>query len=151
MPNFITEDQIEQALLQRLQHVCGFDVLECYTVDPADLNYGSGRLDKRDVLLPQRLREAAIRLNPDVPEATVDAALALLADRRQAMSLAAANREVDNLLRNGIPVRFDDAQGRPQQQQLRLIDFGPDGAKTNKFLAVTQLWIKCTSPTALAD
>lgn len=151
MPNFITEDQIEQALLQRLQHVCGFDVLECYTVDPADLNDGSGRLDKRDVLLPQRLREAAIRLNPDVPEATVDTALAQLADRRQAMSLVAANREVDNLLRNGIPVRFDDAQGRPQQQQLRLIDFGPDGAKTNKFLAVTQLWIKCTAPTALAD
>jgi type I restriction enzyme R subunit len=29
MPNFISEDQIEQALLQRLQHVCGFDVLDC--------------------------------------------------------------------------------------------------------------------------
>lgn len=28
----------EQALLQRLQHVCAFDVLECNTVDPADLN-----------------------------------------------------------------------------------------------------------------
>jgi|GEM_PF-3386398 len=51
MPNFISEDQIEQALLQRLQHVCGFDVLECHTTDPADLNDGSGRLDKRDVLL----------------------------------------------------------------------------------------------------
>ena len=47
MPNFISEDQIEQALLQRLQHVCGFDVLECYTADPADLNDGSGRKDKR--------------------------------------------------------------------------------------------------------
>lgn len=51
MPNFITEDQIEQALLQRLQHVCGFDVLACYTVDPADLKDASGRVDKRDVLL----------------------------------------------------------------------------------------------------
>lgn len=38
MPNFISEDQIEQALLQRLQYVCGFDVLECYTTDPTDLN-----------------------------------------------------------------------------------------------------------------
>ena len=51
MPNFISEEQIEQALLQRLQYVCGFDVLECHTTDPADLNDGSGRLDKRDVLL----------------------------------------------------------------------------------------------------
>jgi type I restriction enzyme R subunit len=56
MPNFITEDQIEQALLQRLQHVCGFDVLECYTADPADLNDTSGRKDKRDVLLPLQLK-----------------------------------------------------------------------------------------------
>ena len=40
MPNFISEDQIEQALLQRLQHVCGFDVLECHTADPANLNDG---------------------------------------------------------------------------------------------------------------
>ena len=49
MSNFISEDQIEQALLQRRQHVCGFDVLGCYTADPADMNDGSGRKDKREV------------------------------------------------------------------------------------------------------
>ena len=73
MPNFISEDQIEQALLQRLQHVCGFDVQECYTADPADLNDGSDRKDKRDVLLPLRLRAAALLLNPHIPEPVVDA------------------------------------------------------------------------------
>lgn len=149
MPNFISEDQIEQALLQRLQHVCGFDVLECHTSDPADLNDGSGRTDKRDVLLPARLKAAALKLNPDIPEATIDTALARLADRRQAMSLVAANREVDALLRNGIPVNFEDAHGKPQQQQLRLIDFNDVAANT--FLAVTQLWIKCTGTGALAE
>ncbi len=151
MPNFISEDQIEQALLQRLQHVCGFDVLLCYTADPADLNDGSGRKDKRDVLLPQQLKAAAVRLNPHIPESVVDAALAQLADRRQAMSLIAANREVDGLLRDGIPVAYDDAQGQKQHERLRLIDFGPDGAKTNAFLAVSQLWIKCTGTAAHAD
>jgi len=149
MPNFISEGQIEQALLQRLQHVCGFDVLECHTTDPADLNDGSGRTDKRDVLLPARLKAAALKLNPGIPEATVDTALARLADRRQAMSLVAANREVDALLRNGITVNFDDAHGKPQQQQLRLIDF--NNVAANTFLAVTQLWIKCTGTGALAE
>ena len=115
MPNFISEDQIEQALLQRLQHVCGFDVLNCYTADPADLNDGSGRLDKRDVLLPAHLKAAALRLNPQIPEPVVLAALARLGERRQAMSLVAANREVDGLLRDGIAVNFEDARGRPQQ------------------------------------
>jgi type I restriction enzyme R subunit len=151
MPNFITEDQIEQALLQRLQYVCGFDVLECYTADPADLNDTSGRKDKRDVLLPQQLKAAAVRLNPHIPEPVVDAALAQLADRRQAMSLIAANREVDGLLRDGIPVTYDDAQGQKQHERLRLMDFGSDGAKNNAFLAVSQLWIKCTGTAAHAD
>ena len=151
MPNFISEDQIEQALLQRLQHVCGFDVLECHTADPADLNDGSGRLDKRDVLLPVRLKAAALKLNPHIPEPVVVAALARLADRRQAMSLVAANREVDALLRDGISVSFEDANGERQQEQLRLIDFSATGVKNNEFLAVTQLWIKCTGITALAD
>jgi len=34
MPNFITEGQIEQALVHRLQHLHGFDSLDCYTEDP---------------------------------------------------------------------------------------------------------------------
>ncbi|OYT92462.1 MAG: deoxyribonuclease [Burkholderiales bacterium PBB3] len=151
MPNFISEAQIEQALLQRLQHVCGFDVLECNTTDPADLKDGSGRTDKRDVLLPARLKRAALKLNPHIPEQAVDAALARLADRRQAMSLVAANREVDGLLRDGITVSYDDAQGRRHQEQLRLIDFSPAGVKNNEFLAVTQLWIKSTGTAAFAD
>ena len=27
MPNFISEDQIEQAMVQRLQHLCGYDTM----------------------------------------------------------------------------------------------------------------------------
>jgi hypothetical protein len=30
MPNFISEDQIERALVQKLQHLHGFDVLGCH-------------------------------------------------------------------------------------------------------------------------
>ena len=151
MANFISEDDIEKALLQRLQHVCGFDVLKCHTNDPADLNDGSGRKDKRDVILPLRLKAAALRLNPQIPEATVDEALVQLADRRQAMSLVAANREVDGLLRDGIAVTYDDAEGRRQHEQLKLIDFRTGHVRNNEFLAVSQLWIKCMGATALAD
>ena len=45
--NFISEDDIEQALLQRLKHLCGFDALNCFTAQADDLNDGSGRADKR--------------------------------------------------------------------------------------------------------
>ena len=40
MPNFISEDQIEQALVQKLQHLHGFDVLDCHTDNAEDLNDG---------------------------------------------------------------------------------------------------------------
>jgi type I restriction enzyme R subunit len=66
MPNFISEDQIEQALVQRLQHLHGFDWLDCNTQDPEDLKDGSHRANKREVILVDRVKEAAIRLNPKI-------------------------------------------------------------------------------------
>ena len=86
MPNFISEDDIEQALLQNLQHLHSFDVLDCYTADPDDLNDGSGRTDKRDVIFTDRLKEASVRLNPGIPESAIDEALTKFTAKRQAMS-----------------------------------------------------------------
>jgi hypothetical protein len=34
MPNFIPEDQIKRALVEKLQPLHGFDSLECHTEDP---------------------------------------------------------------------------------------------------------------------
>jgi type I restriction enzyme R subunit len=142
MPNFISEGQIERALVQRLQHLHGFDSLDCHTEDPEDRNDDSGRTDKRQVILLDRVREAAIRLNPTIPGKAVEDALEKLLDPRSALSLVAANREVYTLLRDGIPVEFDDAEGKKQRDYVRLIDFSPKGADNNRYLAVTQLWIK---------
>ena len=89
MPNFLSEDNIEQAMVQRLQHLYGYDVLDCYTADAADLNDGSGRADKRDVILRDRLKAAAVRLNPEIPETAIDDALDQVCDRRQAASWTA--------------------------------------------------------------
>ena len=140
MANFISEDQIERALVQKLKHPHGFDSLDCHTQDPEDLNDGSGRADKRDVILVDRVREAATRLNSKIPAKAIEDALEKLLDRRQAMSLVAANQEIYNLLRDGIPVEFDDTRGKKQQERVRLIDFNnPD---ENLYLAVTQLWVK---------
>ncbi len=47
MPNFISEDAIEKAILKRLKEQFGFDVLNCHTSDAEDLNDRSGRSDIR--------------------------------------------------------------------------------------------------------
>ena len=146
--NFISEDDIEQAMLQRLQHECGFDVLNCYTAKSDDLNDGSGRSDKREVILADRLRTALERLNPQVPAHVVDQALAELLLPRTAMTLVAANRQMDGLLRDGVPVTYEPETG-PQAGQtvterLRVIDFDAPSpqAGRNHYLAVTQLWVR---------
>ena len=50
----ISEDDIEQATLQKLKQY-GFTLLNCYTAKAEDLNDGSNRQDKRDVILADRL------------------------------------------------------------------------------------------------
>ena len=150
MPNFISEDDIEQVIVQRLQHAYGYDTLNCFTTDPADLNDGSGRTDKRDVILHDRLKEAAIALNPGIPESAIDDALKRLCDKRQVMSSIAANREVDAFIRDGVQVEFRDEQGRNRTEQVKVIDFNHLTSPHNKFLAVTQLWIQSTGAAAKA-
>ncbi len=70
--------------MQRLQHVYGHDALNCFTADPTGLKVGSVHNDKRDVILHDRLCEAAITLNPGIPEAAIDEALKQLGDKRRA-------------------------------------------------------------------
>lgn len=142
--NFISEDDIEQAILQKLNQHYGFSLLNCYTAKPETLSDGSNRSDKRDVILSDRLKAACIRLNPAIPEPIIDRVVETLMDRRGAISSIAANRELDGLIRNGVSVTFDDAQGIKQHEIVRVIDFdnGSVGEGGNEYLAVSQLWIK---------
>ena len=69
MPSFISEDDIEQALIAKLREkwseTYNFETLNCFTADPADLNDRSGRSDKRDVILadPSSRRRQATESN----------------------------------------------------------------------------------------
>ena len=140
MPNFITEDQIEQAILIKLHRDYGYAVRNCFTVDADHLPDGSNRTDKREVILLDRLKAAAHQLNRHIPAATINAALSQLTDRYYAVSPIAANRRVDALIRDGIGVDYEDTNGKTQHDQVRVIDF--NNPAQNDFLAVSQLWIK---------
>lgn len=140
MPNFISEDDIERAILAKLKTEFGYEILNCHTTDPEDLNDRSGRTDKRDVIFADRLRESLIRLNRDTPAPAIETAIERLTDKRRAMSAINANRELDDLIRNGVPVDFQNAEGKTEKGRIKVIDF--DELGLNRFLAVSQLWIK---------
>ena len=86
------------------------------------------------------LREKVAALNPRVPESAREEAIARLTDRRYTMSQILANKEVYNLIRDGMPVEYENAKGKKSRARVRFIDF--NNAAKNDFLAVTQLWIK---------
>lgn len=59
------------------------------------------------------------------------------------MSPVAANREIYELIRNGVQITFRNAEGRDERARTKVIDF--DTPANNDLLAVTQLWIAPTS------
>ena len=102
-PHAYTEDQLVE------QPAIGlFAELGWTTVSAMEETFGRdgtlGRETKSEVVLAPRLRDALVRLNPDLPPEAVTAALDELTRDRSAMSLEAANREVYGLLKEGIRV-----------------------------------------------
>jgi type I restriction enzyme, R subunit len=143
MPNFISEDDIEKACLQRLS-AYGYKLLDCFTQDPADLNDLSNRANKEQVILTHRLQAALERLNPGLPQEALELALEQVSQRRFLDYNLRANKEVYGLIQDGVTVEFDDEAGKPQQARVKLIDFDNPSTEgsANEFLAVAQLWLK---------
>ena len=140
MPNFISEDQIEKAAVTLLKDTYGYRSINCYTSDIENLSDGSNRLNKQEIAFRDILKTFAINLNPGIPESSIDSALDILTARRAAMNSLHANKEVYGLIRNGIPVQYENNAGRTEQGKVRVIDF--INPENNDFCAVTQLWIK---------
>ena len=140
MPSYISEDDIEVAIVKKLVNEHNFEPLNAFTTNPDDLNDGTNRTDKVEVVFHDRLKAAAVRLNPGIPETALDQALAQLTERRYAMSPILANREIDRLIREGIQIEYQNETGRQETDRVRVIDF--NNATQNDYLAVTQLWVR---------
>jgi type I restriction enzyme R subunit len=69
-----------------------------------------GRETKSEVVLVPRLRVALERLNTGLPAEAINFAIDELARDCSAMSLAAANREIWELLRDGVKVSVADRE-----------------------------------------
>src|SRR4051794_20334584 len=69
-----------------------------------------GRDNQGEVVLLSRLRPALEHLNPTLPSETVEQAIAELTKDRSAMDPVRANREIYDLVKDGVPVevRLDD-------------------------------------------
>ena len=103
-----------------------------------------------EVVFVSRLRAALERLNPAMPSEAIAAAVDELTRDRSAMSLAAANREVYLLLKEGIKVSVPDKErGGQKSERLRVIDW--EHPANNDFLLVSQFSVTGTLYTCRSD
>ncbi len=133
----LTESTVEQAALAWLASP-GFSVAHGPAIAFGQPGAERGDPTYRDVVLERRLREALVRINPDLPqEALADAFRKIL--RAEGASLIERNRAVHRMLVDGVTVEYRRADGSIKAEPARVIDF--EDPQANDWLAVNQFTV----------
>lgn len=132
------EEALERATVELFQSL-QYTTINAYEEINGKMVTGRETLD--EVVLTPRLRAALLSLNPTLPENALNAAVEQLTADQSLLSLAAANQHIYLLLKNGVKVTFKDDSGEDVTETVKVIDWSPDRAEKNDFLAVQQLWV----------
>src|SRR6266571_6663126 len=137
MTTRFAESVVEEAALAWLEGL-GYTMLHGPDIavgepaaERADPNY-------RDVVLERRLRQALVRLNPDLPAEALEDAFRKFV-RADAPSLVERNRAVHRMLADGVTVEYRRPDGSIAGAQARVLDF--ETPKNNDWLAVNQFTV----------
>lgn len=141
MKSFISEDNIEQAICNRLsQAEYGWKRIECDpSVAAQDDVSKTGRANPSECILPEVLFNALKRINPQIDEETL---ASIVRDYRKdytGTDMVDTNYKFYNQIRNGINVKVKK-NGKEDFDIVKLIDF--DNVDNNDFHCVNQMWIK---------
>ena len=135
LENF-TEDLLEEAAIEILQSL-GYD----YVFGP-DISLGGDyeeRLDYREVVLSNRVKDALFRINKGIPTEALEEAYRRIITFNSPM-LEENNRSFHRLLTEGIDVSFAE-DGNIRTKNVQIVDFSEEGIKNNEFLVVNQFTI----------
>lgn len=136
-PHAYTEDQLVEQPAIALFGELGWQALSAL-----EETFGAGstlgRETKGEVVLVGRLKSALEGLNPEAPAEAVQHAIDQLTRDRSAMSLEAANREIYQLMKDGVPVSLPNReQGGQKLERLQVVDW--EVPSRNSFLLVSQM------------
>lgn len=139
MANFISENEIEQAVIKKLLECNDYNAINCMTEKPDTLPDGSGRENKKQVVLPDILLKSLLRINPHLPAECVKQVSEQLVSTPYGTELMQMNYNNYQKIRNGILVEYEQ-NGKKKIERLKTIDF--DNPNENDFTVVSQLWIR---------
>ncbi len=131
-----TEDLVERAALD-IFHELGWRYEDPASIAPDGPD--RRRVSNTETLLPGLLEEAARRLNPDIPDEALQAALKRV-QITETPSLVEENRRIHRLLVDGVDVEYRRPDGAIKGDKVRLVDFANpannDLMVTNQFTVV---------------
>ncbi|WP_026842205.1 type I restriction endonuclease subunit R [Citrifermentans bremense] len=135
-----SEDRLVQTTFaDHLEKALGWDSVYAWNQEDFGPNSLLGRIDTREVVLKRDLRQALVRLNPQLPASAVDEAIAKLSHHDFTRSLPQHNQTFHKMIRDGVPVSYRETNGTLRHAQARVIDFRE--SKNNRFLTVRELKI----------
>jgi type I restriction enzyme R subunit len=133
-----SEDRLVQATFaEHLKDTLGWDSLYAWNEETFGPAGTLGRSNERDAVLVRDLRAALVKLNPQLPPAAIDEAITKLTNHDFSRSLLQHNQAFHQLIRDGVPVSYRNAQGQLSHAQAAVIDFR--NAANNRFLVVREL------------
>ena len=142
MHNFISEDDIEQAILAKLkQEPFNYDIIIC-DADPSkrdDLNDGTGRSSKKQCVLPEIMLESLVRINTTIGKEKIVEVVKNMSQDFSGTDIVATNYKLYQQIRNMIQVTVK-RNGNQDFDFVKLVDF--DNPDNNTFTAVSQMWIQ---------
>ena len=134
-----SEDRMVQATFaEHLEIELGWESVYAWNEETFGSDGTLGRADTTDAVLKRDLRAALERLNPEVPTSAIENAVRNLTVYNVSRSMVQHNRDFYRLLRGGVPVDYQDAQGHTKTARARVIDFDNEPG-SNRFLAVREL------------
>ena len=141
MKSFISEDNIEQAICNRLsQPEYGWQRIECDpSVEAQNDVSTTGRSCVEECILPEVFRSALRRINPQIDTEILDEIVREFRKDYTGTDMVDTNYKFYNQIRNGVKVKTRK-QNREDFDIVRLIDF--DNPDNNDFHCVNQMWIK---------
>lgn len=132
---FINESHIEEADIQFYLDELGYS--EHINAWEKKL---VGRDTLKDVVLKDRLKHSLEKLNPHLPQESIEEALVELTKSRATLTPVMANKEIYELIKNGVQVTFKNEDGTEEEDYVKVIDF--DQPDQNEFVVVSQLSIE---------
>jgi type I restriction enzyme R subunit len=136
MTALLTEANLEDLVLEFLGEE-GWRLVYGPNIAPGEP--GAERTDYRDVVLVDRLRSAIQRLNPALPADAVEAAVKTVL-RAESQVVMSENWRAYQLLTQGVPIEFRNADGEIREVRAHLVDWENPG--NNDFAAINQFTVQ---------